>query len=93
MCTAGTVYAKRKGTGVADVVFHPTGQTPQFGASIGNLAISNPSATGAGYMTKADNAGNPGDPPATFTGILAYRVAIVDDENIATNQGVKIVVF
>ena len=37
MCSGGTVYAKRKGTGVADVVFHPTGQTGQFGASIGGL--------------------------------------------------------
>ena len=43
-------------------------------------------------MTKADSAGNPGDPPPTFTGILAYRVAIVTDD-VAVNQAVKIVVF
>jgi len=93
LCSGGTAYAKRKATGVVDVVFHPTGQPGEFGASIGDIAMSNPSATGAGYMTKADQAGYPGDPPPTFTGILAYRVAIVDDENVATNQGVKIVVF
>jgi len=93
MCGGGTIFAKRKGTGTVDVVFHPTGQTGQFGAVIGEFAISNPFTTGAGYMTKADSAANPGDPPPTFTGILAYRVAIVDDENVAVNQAVKIVVF
>lgn len=93
MCTGGTVFAKRKATGLADVVFQPTGQTGQFGAMIGDFAISNPATTGAGFMTKADTGANPGDPPATFTSIIAYRVSIVDDANVAVNQGVKIVVF
>jgi hypothetical protein len=93
MCGGGTVFAKWKGTGVVDVVFHPTGQTGQFGAVIGQFAISNPFTTGAGYMTNAGSGGNPGDPPATFTSIIAYRVRIVDDADVAVDQGVKIVVF
>jgi hypothetical protein len=93
MCVGGTVFAKWKSTGVVDVVFHPTGQTGQFGAQIGQFAISNPAATGAGYMTTTTNAANPGDPPATFTGIAAHRVSIVDDADAPADQGVKIVVF
>lgn len=93
MCGGGTVYAKRKSTGVVDVAFHPAGQTGQFGSVVGNMALSNASATGAGYMSNVSNGGNPGDPPATFTSIITYRVQIVDETATPVNQNVKIVVF
>ena len=90
MCTGGTVYAKKSATGSVSIAFHPTGQTGQFGSSIGDIAFVNPAATGADYMA---NVSNPGDPPFGYTSIIAYRARITDQAGNAVDQPVKVIMF
>jgi hypothetical protein len=93
MCIGGTIFAKRVSTGTVNIAFHPTNQSGQFGAFIGNYPMVNATATGAGYMANVSGAGNPGDPPPTYSSILTYRVRVVDHADVDVDQSVRVVVF
>ncbi|WP_460715223.1 hypothetical protein [Nocardioides dilutus] len=92
MCIPGTIYAKRPSTGTVDIAFHPDGQTGLFGGLLGAYPMVVPNATGAGYMANISS-GNPGDPPPTYTSIITYRVRVVDHEDTAVNQSVRVLIF
>jgi hypothetical protein len=44
-------------------------------------------------MANISNGVNPGDPPPTYTSIIAYRVRVVDHEDTAVNQPVRVLIF
>ncbi len=93
MCTGGTIFARSLSNGSVHIAFHPTGQTGQFGADVGDYPMVNVTSTGAGYMANISDAVNPGNPPPTYSSILTYRVRVVDHADVDVNASVRVVIF